>query len=85
MNRKRRKLLYIRKKNGLQLGALVRDFFVATRDQLQIDGYAEAEIKKAIDVHSKKYKTPLTLHAVNVGANKDNPDLIAVKFALVKQ
>lgn len=82
-NRKNRKLTYIRIKNSIRKGAIIRGHFLFSTAETAIEDKVDEQILEAVAENSKRWKTPLKLHGVNVGYTRDNPDMIAIKYTLI--
>lgn len=82
MNRRARKLRYIRMKNSIRKGLLVRGSFIIKETEAQTDGFLEERIKEEAARYEKIYKTPMKIYGINGGRLPAAPDSVAIKYTV---
>lgn len=85
MNNKTRKLLYIRQKNALRKGAIMRGSFKTTVPEIEQEGALGDMLNVHIAAFGKKWKTPCKLFRVNVNPNPENQIQVAINFTVIAE
>lgn len=85
MNNKTRKLRYIRQKNALRKGAIMRGNFITTVPEIEQEGALEDMLNIHVAAFSKKWKTPCKLYRVNANPNPENQIQVAINYTVIAE
>ncbi len=89
MNRKKRNLQYIREKNYIRKGGIIRSYFKISNEMLDdsefVKQFTESNVGDAIKRISRKFKLRLKLHDMLSGSDGEDfiRNLTTIKFGMV--